>query len=399
MALTSLRWIAALIAGCLVTGVAVLREDPQRTREFSVERQLADRTERLGGHASSAAERLRLAQLRDSLRAVAAQPVSPESIHVLRDAALPSEYSTELDSLAWRAVRPVRDAGLIGIDIVFLYDTVKSVRGGQLSRWYGGRADYVLPRGPGDRCIVMVHVQKPLDKRHRPFATWRSDGTAERLVGPCAFYRAFGMPGPRVDEWLRTRGWSFSNDGSWSEGARSINLASHADWQYQSPITMVLGVNNSLPFFVEMGADGVQCTAAELRACSRAVLERQGLTGPIVVDGNVLLRSYPSFAWGWSGRNRALGVREYSLMADMVRTVGRDRFARFWTSGDPVPAAFEKATGEPLDRWTARWAVSQYGRVPGLGAGVSWSAAALSVSVIVLALLLTFRAGSRRQFA
>lgn len=406
MALTPLRWIAALIAGCLVAGVAVLRESPPRGRESSVGRQLADRTDRLGGHASNAAERLRLAQLRDSLRAVVGQPANPDSIRVFRDGALPSEYSMVLDSLAWHSVRPVRDAGLMGIDIVFLYDTVKSVRGGQVSKWYGARADYVLPLRADDRCMVMVHVQHALDTRHRPFARWRSDGTAERLVGPCAFYRVFGMPGARVDQWLRTRGWSFANAGSWSDGARPIDLMSRADWADYSPFTVALYTNNSLPFFGALSADGVQCVAAQLQACSRAVLERRGVTGPLVVDGNVLLHSYPSSDWGgwggwegWGGRNRAFGVREYSLMADMVRTVGRDRFARFWTSADPVPAAFEKATGEPLDRWTARWAVSQYGRVPGLGAGVSSSAGALSVGVIVLALLLTVRAGSRRQFA
>lgn len=399
MALTPLRWIAALISACLIVAVALIREDPPLRRESGVERQLIARADRTGGHASNAGERLRLALVKDSLRAVLAQPTTSRSIRVFRDVALPTKYSADLDSLAWRAVRPVRDAGLIGIDIVFLYDTVKMVRGAPVSRWYGTRADYVLPRGADDRCVVIVHVHEPLSPRRAPAAIWRSEGGAERLAGPCAFYRAFGIPGPQVDTWLRTRGWAFAGAGSWSEGARAIDLAAYEGWQYRSPFTGVVGMT-SLPHFGALGVDGVQCVAAQLDACGHAVLERRGFGGPLLVDGSVLWHSYPSFDWEpWGPRNGAFGAREFSLLADMVRTVGRDRFARFWTSTLPVPAGFEQAAGEPLSRWTARWAVAQYGPVPGVGAGVSPTGGAMSLVLIVLAMLITLRAGARRQFA
>lgn len=400
MALTPLRWIAALIAGCLIAGVALLREDQPLRWDRGVERQLVNRTDRLGGHATNAAERLRLAQFRDSLRPVIAQPTSPLSIRVFRDAALPLEYRADLDSLAWRAVHPVRDAGLIGIDVLFLYDTVKSVRGAPLVKWYGTRADYVLPRTAGDRCVVIVHVPQPLGARRAPALIWRSEAAAERLPGPCAFYRAFGMPGARVDTWLRSRGWSFAGAGSWTESPDSIDLKTVVGWGYQSAFADALGVNTSLPFLAAMGVDGVQCLAAQHDACVHGVLGRRGFSGPLLIDGNVLFHSYATFDWqDWNSRYRAFGLRESSLLADMVRTVGRERFARFWTSSEPVPVAFEKATGEPLDRWTERWAVAQYGHVPGVGAGVSRSAGAMSLLFIVLAMLITLRSGARRQFA
>lgn len=399
MALTPLRWIAAVISAWLIVGVALIRESPPIRREAGIENQLIARADHAGGHEFNAAERLRLAQVRDSLRVVLAQPTTARSIRVFRDAGLPSEYSNDLDSLAWRAVRPVRDNGLIGIDIVFLYDTVRTVRGASVSRWYGTHADYVLPRGAGDRCVVIVHVPQPLDQRHRPAAIWRGEAGAERVAGPCAFYRAFGVPGPQVDAWLRTRGWSFAGAGSWSQGARTIDLAANENWLYYAPFAAAPSQKTSLPHFGTLGVDGVQCVAAQLDACDHAVLERRGPGRPLLIDGNVLLHSYPPFdREAWGPRNRAFGGRELSLLADMVRTLGRERFARFWTSELPVPAAFEQATGEPLSRWTTRWAVAQYGPVPGVGAGVSPGGGAMSLVFIVLAILITLRTGARRQF-
>ena len=400
MALTPLRWIAALIVACLGIAVTLPREDPPLRREAGIEHELIVRSDRAGAHAFNAAGRLRLAQVRDSLHTVLAQPTVARSIRVFRDAALPAEYAADLDSLGWRSVRSVREAGLIGIDIVFLYDTVRAVRGAPISRWYGTRTDYVLPRSADDRCVVIVHVPQPLDKRHMPAAIWRGEAGAQRVAGPCAFYRAFGMPGPQVDAWLRTRGWAFAGAGSWSEAARTIDLAAYESWQYHSPFEAVLGQKTSLPHFGVLGVDAVQCVAAQLSACAHAMLEPRRQGGPLMIDGNVLLHAYPSFDWEtWGLRNRAFGGRELALLADMVRTMGRERFARFWTSELPVPTAFEQATGEPLTRWTRRWAVAQYGPLPGVGAGVSPTAGAMSLVLIVLAMLLTLRAGTRRQFA
>ena len=247
---------------------------------------------------------------------------------------------------------------------------------------------------------LLFPYPQPLDKRHMPAAIWRGEAGAQRVAGPCAFYRAFGMPGPQVDAWLRTRGWSFAGAGSWTEAARPIDLAAYENWQYHSPFEMVLGRKTSLPHFGVLGVDAVQCVAAQLDACAHAMLERIRQGGPLVIDGNVLLHPYPSFDWEtWGTRNRAFGGRELALLADMVRTVGRERFARFWTSQSPVPTAFEQATGEPLNQWTRRWAVAQYGPLPGVGAGVSPTAGAMSLVLIVLAMLLTLRAGTRRQFA
>ncbi len=397
MALTPLRWVAAVIAGCLMSGVVLLRTDPPSRPESSVEQRLARRAERLAGHATNTADRLHLVQLLDSVNTVVAQPTSPLSVRVFHDAALPAEYAAVLDSAGWRALAPVRDSGHVGVDIVFLYDTVKMVRGSTVRRWYGARPDYVLPRNTSERCRVIVHIPPFAQSPRSPLTVWRGAEAAERVAGPCLYYRAFGMPGPQVDAWLRTRGWSFAEGGSWSQGSSEANFADDRRWLNNMPLQAILGMKTSVPFLYGMSINGVRCVAARVDACDRALLEKDRF-GPVLLNGTVL--NHPFRSWSWDGWNsRGLGWREWMLLADMVRTVGRDRFGRFWTSDKAVPAAFESATGEPVGEWTTRWAVSQYGVLPGMGPGLSRTGGAMTVVLILLALLITLRAGARRQFA
>jgi len=397
MALTPFRWIAAMISGCLMVAVLLLRQDPPTRREAGAEERLSMRAQRLAGHATNTAERLRLVHLMDSLDAVIAQPTSPLSVRVFRDAALPSEYGAVLDSAAWRALRPVRDSGHVGIDILFVYDTVKSVRGATVRRYYSARADYVIPRDAGDRCLVIVHIPQWPGTNRPASAAWRSEGAAERLAGPCLYYRAFGLPGRHVDTWLRTRGLSFAAGGSWSEATAPVDLSMDRSWLYRSPTQAVLGMKTSLPFLSAMSVNAIHCAASDADACQRALLERERF-GPVFLNGKLLNHPYPSWEnEGWS--TRGLGGRESLLLADMVRTVGRERFGRFWTSTLAVPAAFQSATGEPLGGWTTRWTVAQYGTMPGMGPGLSRTGGAMSLLFVFLALLVTLRAGARRQFA
>lgn len=397
MALTPLRWVAAAIAGCLVSGVALLRNDPPSRRESSVEQRLARRAERLAGHATNTADRIHLVQLLDSVNTVVAQPTSPLSVRVFHDAALPAEYAAVLDSAGWRALAPVRDSGHVGVDIVFLYDTVKMVRGSSVRRWYRSRSDYVLPRDSSERCRVIVHIPSFAASRRSPLTVWRSAETAEQIAGPCLYYRAFGMPGPQVDAWLRTRGWSFAEGGSWNQGSSQANFGEDQGWRDNMPLAAILGMRTSVPFLYGMSINGVRCVAARVDACDRALLEKDRF-GPVLLNGTLM--SQPFRSWyrdGWNARG--LGWREWMLLADMVRTVGRDRFGRFWRSNQAVPAAFESATGEPVGEWTTRWAVWQYGALAGMGPGLSRTGGAMTVLLILLALLITVRVGARRQFA
>ena len=400
MALTPLRWVAAAIAGCLMVSVAILRFEPPRLGEPEVPRQLERRAGRLSDRASMIAGRLHFLRLIDSADVHGSAGANVPAVRVMLDTAIPAEYRPVLDSLGWRSVSHVRAAGVTGVDIVFLYDTLQLLRGAGLPRRYGAHIDYVLPSRAGERCAVVARIGFQYATKRRIAGLFRSDAAVETLAGPCAFYRAFGMPGPQVDAWLRARGWSFAGGGSWTQRSPTADLLEDWNWQYQSLLTTVLAPQTSLPFFSAMGAEGIQCAAGRLDACEHAVRTRPHRGGPVVWNGNILYNSYPALGNGrYYESYRPFGHREATLLADMVRTLGRERFARFWTSVEPVPVAFQQAAGEPLGGWTARWIADQYGPLPPRGAGVNASGGVMSLVFIGLALAIALRVSARRQFA
>ncbi|HEY6853922.1 MAG TPA: hypothetical protein VI139_06725, partial [Gemmatimonadales bacterium] len=75
-------------------------------------------------------------------------------------------------------------------------------------------------------------------------------------------------------------------------------------------------------------------------------------------------------------------------LADLVRAMGRERFARFWRSPLPRDSAFAAAFGVPMDEWTHRWLVE---RRPGVRVG---SAVRLSSSLLGLLLAILCVGGS-----
>ena len=137
MALTPLRGVAAAIAGCLMLSVAILRFEPPRFREPEVPRQLERRAERLGGRASTIAGRLHFLQLMDSAGIGGSAAANVPSVRVMLDTAIPGDYRSVLDSLGWRSVSRVPATGVTGVDIIFLYDTLQTLRGAGLPRRYG----------------------------------------------------------------------------------------------------------------------------------------------------------------------------------------------------------------------------------------------------------------------
>ena len=119
-----------------------------------------------------------------------------------------------------------------------------------------------------------------------------------------------------------------------------------------------------------------------------------------VWNGNVLSRdNFQLTSYRYYSEPRPFGSRQSYLLAERVHSLGREQFARFWTSNETVPKAFEQAAGESLDKWTSHWIASQYGPVPARGAGVTGWAWLMSGVLIAIALLIAVRASVHRQFA
>ena len=335
MAITPFRWIAGLIAACLIVAVTLLSGSvPRRFGEAEGLGRRLDLTEHTyNKRAGALAGRLHLASLVDSAHAVIAKSKDASPIRVFRNAGVPAEARTALDSLAVRASRAVRDSGQMGIDIVFLYDTIATLRGAPVHP-NGVVTDYVLPRRADDRCPVIARFGNDPTPQLLVARVFRAAVAAEQLLGPCAYYRAFGVPGREVDVWLRNRGWNFARDGSWSQQGPA---------RYLDPERFGRSFDVGEAWLWEMEPDGAHCALGESDACERSLIDRLrgdgntfwgGLQPLVLWNGNILYQAYPPLGRREWYYRRVLGRREPFLLADMVRTLGRARFARFWTS-DP----------------------------------------------------------------
>jgi hypothetical protein len=399
MALTPFRWIAAFAAGCLVVAVALLTASESSPGTVDPEQTLVRRDALSYLHVARAALHLTIARLMDSTRAVAARaPIAP--VRIFRDPAIPAEARASLDSLAARSTKQLGAQPRGGVDVFFAYDTAQHLRGASTAR-YGLTLAYVLPSRAGERCSVIMPFPTYPKLRRLVVGFFGTEVFSHQLLGPCAYYAAFGMPGAQVDRWLRERGWALAGDGDWMRPAQQIEFPSY----YEGGPQPLLYMGTS--------TGGVKCAAGQVDLCEHEVMEHEVMEHARAPGsfstwwiGNALIgqsrfnsTAQYGLTLGNSTRDHsALGIRENRMLTDMVRTLGRDRFGLFWTSNEPVPVAFEKAAGMPLGQWTANWVVEQYGPVEA-GPGVSASSWMVSALVALLAIFIAVRVSAHRQYA
>jgi hypothetical protein len=82
-----------------------------------------------------------------------------------------------------------------------------------------------------------------------------------------------------------------------------------------------------------------------------------------------------------------LGDADEELLADAVRSVGAERFARFWRSPLGPDSAFRAAAGTAIEPWTQRWLTRVYGALPprprARKSDLLWLSIALTVGLFV----------------
>jgi hypothetical protein len=238
-----------------------------------------------------------------------------------------------------------------------------------------------LPVGWSLRWMVKAKEPPPADQ----LAQWLRQG-----LGPCAFYAAFGRPGPAVEAWLLDRGFDLGYD---------------MDWVAPPPPGRWYGLDENYPATLRAALfwmpdsryggslDAVACNAGDLRRCRAALFASDTAEAPggwRRAPRGVVNRPY------WLLRSSLYGGSRY--LADLVRDAGRDRFETFWRSSLPVDSAFQLGIGVPIETWTARWQRERMGALrPGSG---------ISPLSVLLSLLVTglFLAGAtyltrRRQVA
>ena len=376
MALTPSRWIAIALLGFVMAPVLVFTRPAADSYRWSDRERLQNRAGRAQARLRAAAERLRTDRLIDSIaRSVPATPAA--SIRITFDRLLDTTTRRRLVDLSNGATSD-RPAPRVGTDIAFVVDSVQMIDGVQRRGFSGAMSlNYILPRrGTTDRCIVVARV-KPWGVNE-----FVSEASRDRLLGPCGFYERFGVPGIEIERWLGRGAWGFAQNSSPNWGRWNEEWAT----PYGYPLRMVLGPR------------GVACAKGSDSSCLDA-LQTPAMGGWRPRNGRLTTEFNPYImSSSWYSRDWSFGPRSPSLLADLAKDLGTDRFTRFWQSEQHPESAFRAATGTELSEWGHQWVVRNYHAEPA-GPGVSGAAWAWGLAMLALSLGVILRSSERRQMA
>lgn len=377
MALTRSRWIALALLGFVLAPVLIFRPVREESYRPTTRDQLQARAGRAIARARDAAERVRISHLADSVKATTSG--APANTHrVMFDRSLDTATRRVLAELAHGATlnRPAQPR--VATDIAFVIDTLRTFGGAQRRGFGGAMATvYLLPQpSTSGRCVVIARV--------RPWGVkeFRSEATRERLLGPCAFYEAFGQPGPAIERWL--------GDGAWS--------LAQSNWQLGWSGWSTPRERRDYPLRYAVGSRGVMCAAGNDSVCT-AALEKSTVNFARLRNGVLSAEHNPYInSSGWYTRDWDFGMRSPALVGDMVTDLGVEKFARFWQSDLEPAAAFQAASGTTLPQWTRAWLHRTYHEEKS-GAGSSGASLAWGAAILVLSLGVILRSAERRQMA
>jgi len=233
-----------------------------------------------------------------------------------------------------------------------------------------------LPAGPYWTSFILGK----LEARYEGFAVARLAQWLEAGLGPCAFYAAYGTPGRSVESWLAARHWDvglyLGSHGIAGERFSSLDLMGDpgSPWYWD-------GVYSFPPATVA-------CLAGRRSGCRAAVLAGAADEGTIPIPKVILVER----RW-WRVQHLLPGER---YLGDVARTVGRDRFLDFWTSGQPVDTALAAALKRPVGEWTADWERGFVQPIR-LGPAAPLGGVVIALTIAVFAIVLVAGTASRRQ--
>lgn len=367
-------WIGSALLVCATVGLVYLppRAAPVFARRYSEEPlpPYRYRVQELADAWRSTALELRLKQFREELRPELERrraleipglavlldwPDAPDSVR--------RHVQTRLDN-DWKELR--LGVSKISVGVVLM---VNRQADPTAPREPSFQTAYLLPDST-DRSTCIVY-----QTLSGPWATWATFGDGSRRplanLGPCAFYAAFGAPGQEIERWLSARDFDLAIAPLWTRQAQVEG------WPNASFIR-----HNARFWFLP---DGVACLAGRAERCQSAAVEAP----PTSRDASRVVtlnqrRPPPALAGGTH------------YLADVVRSIGRERFQRFWNSELPADTALAEALRMPVGEWTRRWQARLVPPIQ-LGAAPSAGSAMLSVLLALAALGIVLRTAARRE--
>jgi hypothetical protein len=354
MALRPLHAFIAAAGLCAIIGASLLPPAHFTLKGRGAPHPLPVENNRIRGELNVALRNWRSAVLRDSVRnLLAAQPRSAKTKPVVLTS---RELPPAIVSLSQRVLdqtwnRLGVDSAAVQLAVLVLpvqvFDNFSESSGFEFSLPDDSKAS-------GDVCLSIIRLHS-LDytlsriARLLQYGTRWDSGETEPVTafGPCAFFAAYGKPGPRIAEWLANRDYAPAMSSNWNrQGETGL-------WRF-APGEIIGAWFSNYSDISLTTLEGRRCWLGNTSECEATVLSPvqrapafRRIAG--VYDGDV------RYTNPWS-RN------EGRFLTDMLREIGDGKFAQFWTSPETPAVAFHNATGETLGAWTHRWVNRIYGR-------------------------------------
>ncbi len=204
---------------------------------------------------------------------------------------------------------------------------------------------------------------------------------ASAVLGPCAWYARFGVPSPRVEQWLAARQFDVALAPVWY---REAHPEVSVGWVFGDEDHRVWwwGAIYSHPY------QTMACFAGRPDACRLGLAQYdqggRGIKPRVVV---------PFDPWE-TNKVKLIGAQAY--LSDLFRSVGDDRFQGFWTTSLPVDSALTLALGQPVGAYTVSW-LRSFSAAPRFGAGTTWLDATLGLAFAILLVGLALFGQGRRE--
>jgi hypothetical protein len=385
------RWVMMCAFGCALIAISLLPPDegddaPYFARQSVGNSHAEAMTMRAGlrsAHGWSLWRAYRAARTDETLRRVlGAQPLAHTDPLVWFDADVPERMRKRVRDVV-AAERAARGEwrGRAGVALAVFVDTAGSLDGVRVP-WARNSglsvSTQVLAATPatGNRCVVVVRLG--------PHALAAEDSIAagSMLMDACAFYDAFGTPGPQIAMWLDKTAFTFSRRLSF---APPDSGEPHAiDY-------------SEIAFLRSEDGNRERCAGGDIASCPLLLL-------PNARDGVLSFWTYWTY---WRTRDLSVppvglsiehtgtsGGFASALLEALARDLGPARFERMWQSNKALPDAYFDVTGEPLAAWLQRRVV-RYDGPYHVGPLPTPTSALLSLVAIVALLALSIRTAPR----
>lgn len=345
MALGMKHWIGITVGGCALVGLWLL---PPRSFATASHTEITS-VERRANELEADARRTRLTLTRmrwsDSLSALALSTATNGVAFGARPAFLTAKR--------WTSARRVLEAEVAGLprrdgDAVvgyFIQPAGTLWKHESLRRW-NWEDLYMGSRDGHPYCFRVNATSSPRTTSSEIIGWSAAHGESyAAALGPCRYVAAYGLPGPAVLAWLGRGGTAYGQ----LSGAPSEQ---QLYWQETEYLPRVFGRRYHLNGRED--ANGDACRAGETQACVSIFLDPVSwLAGqkPVSLRAAGQRVEVMPAAITWP----PLGVASAFLLSDLEKQFGPESFQAFWTSKQDVPAAFETAFGQPLDRWLMGW--------------------------------------------